>query len=368
MVNRTASPARLGGRDKHMRLTRRQAMLGGLGLTALAAGPLLPRSRALADEVTAVGDSNMRFFRIGTGSTAGTYYPVGGILAAAISNPPGSHPCDEGGSCGVPGLIAVAQSTDGSVDNVRRMEEGSLESGLCQADIAYWAETGEQIFADQGPIDDLRVIASLYAETLHLVVRRGAGIRKVSDLAGKRVSLDRVGSGTRVDAVLLLEAYGLSPEKLDEQPLSPGQAVEALRNDALDAFFLVAGAPVAAIAELAETQRIDLLPLLGPEVEGLAERYPFLYPDPIVSGTYRNMPATPSLSVAALWLISASVDASLVEAITAALWHPATAAMLAAGHPRAREIRLETALKGVTIPALHEGALAYYRSVGVVTD
>ena len=32
---------------------------------------------------------DMSFFRIGTGGTAGTYYPIGGLLANAISNPPG---------------------------------------------------------------------------------------------------------------------------------------------------------------------------------------------------------------------------------------------------------------------------------------
>ena len=47
---------------------------------------------------------DMTFWRIGTGSAGGTYFPIGGLLANAISNPPGSRPCDKGGSCGVPWL------------------------------------------------------------------------------------------------------------------------------------------------------------------------------------------------------------------------------------------------------------------------
>ena len=39
---------------------------------------------------------DMRFFKIGTGGTGGTYYPIGGLIANAISNPPGSRPCDKG--------------------------------------------------------------------------------------------------------------------------------------------------------------------------------------------------------------------------------------------------------------------------------
>ncbi|MCH7796179.1 MAG: hypothetical protein IH900_13720, partial [Proteobacteria bacterium] len=92
----------------------------------------------------------VRYFRIGTGSTAGTYFPIGGIIASAISKPPGSRDCAAGGSCGVPGLIAVAQSTEGSVANVMGIAGGTLESGLSQADISYWAYNGQGIFADRG--------------------------------------------------------------------------------------------------------------------------------------------------------------------------------------------------------------------------
>jgi len=56
--------------------------------------------------VTASLAEEPRFVRIGTGGTAGTYYPIGGLIASIISNPPGSRPCDKGGSCGVPNLIA----------------------------------------------------------------------------------------------------------------------------------------------------------------------------------------------------------------------------------------------------------------------
>ena len=84
----------------------------------------------------------MSFFRIGTGGTAGTYFPIGGLLANAISNPPGARACDEGGSCGVPGLVATAVASNGSVANINAIAGGSLESGFSQSDVAYWAHTG----------------------------------------------------------------------------------------------------------------------------------------------------------------------------------------------------------------------------------
>ena len=89
---------------------------------------------------------DMRFFRIGTGGVTGTYYPIGGLIADIISNPPGSRPCDKGGSCGVPGLVAIAQSSNGSVANVEAIQSGVLESGFAQSDIAHWAYTGTGIY------------------------------------------------------------------------------------------------------------------------------------------------------------------------------------------------------------------------------
>ena len=58
---------------------------------------------------------NGTLFRIGIG---GTYYPVGQTIAGIIGNPPGSRPCNEGGTCGVQGMTAVASTSLGSVANV----------------------------------------------------------------------------------------------------------------------------------------------------------------------------------------------------------------------------------------------------------
>jgi len=248
---------------------------------------------------------DIQYHRIGTGSTAGTYFPIGGIIAGAISKPPGSRDCEVGGSCGVPGLIAVAQSTAGSVANVMGIAEGTLESGLCQADISYWAYNGKGAFAKTGPIDKLRAVANLFPEAVHVVVRRGAGIATLAELRGKRVSIDREGSGSRVDALLILEAFGLNLGDIEAEALAAGEAADRLRAGELDAFIMVVGTPATAVVGLAEDSLIALLPVAGPEAQGLREKYPFFHEDRIEAGTYFNLPATTTLSVGAQWLVSA---------------------------------------------------------------
>jgi TRAP transporter TAXI family solute receptor len=307
---------------------------------------------------------NLRFFRIATGSAASTYFPVGAVIASAISNPPGSRPCDTGGSCGVPGLIAVAQTSDGSVANVSAVAKGLVDSGLATADILHWAYTGEGLYFRNHPLKNLRVIANLYPETLHLVVRRGAGISSIRDLIGKRVSLDKPASGTRVNAEIVLAAYQVAPSQLKLFEVDPGRATDMIVADDLDAFFLVAGYPAPAVTDLALQNRIDLLPISGGEADIILKRHKFFAKDKIPAGIYEGIGAVEGLSVGAQWVVAASADDNLIYEITKALWNPHNRDMLNAGHPQARQIRLELALAGVSTP-LHPGAERYYREIGL---
>ena len=307
------------------------------------------------------------FFRIGTGATGGTYFPVGALLANAISNPPGSRPCSEGGSCGVPGLIAVAQSTNGSVANVKAIRSGDLESGLCQADVAYWAYTGQHGFKGDGPAKGLRAIANLYPEAVHIVVRADSGVDKVADLKGKRISLGEEGSGTLVDAEIILAAYGLKTRQLKAQYLKLGQAADQMADGKLDGLFFVAGAPAGGIVDLARRVPVKLVPIAGKQAEKILKTHRFFGAGTIGGGLYEGVPETTSLTVGAQWIVSDRVDAKLVYAITRALWNEGTLRLLAQGHPKAAQIRLKTALTGIAIP-LHPGAERFYREAGLLED
>jgi TRAP transporter TAXI family solute receptor len=307
----------------------------------------------------------MRFFRIGTGGVAGTYYPIGGLIADIISNPPGARPCDKGGSCGVPGLVAIAQSSNGAVANVDAIASGNLESGFAQSDVAYWAYTGTGIYAGQGKVENLRAIANLYPESVHIVARKGSGIASVRDLKGKRVSLDEPGSGTLVDARIILEAFGVSETELTAHFVKQTQAVVMIEEGQLDAFVIVAGYPTGAVSEMCAAAGCELVPITGPEVDALLERYPFFTRDRIPAQTYPGVGETATLSVGAQWLVGAEIDEELVYGITKALWHENARKLLDTGHSKAREITLQTALDGIAIP-LHPGAERYYREVNLI--
>ena len=293
-----------------------------------------------------------QFFRIGTGGTAGTYYPVGGMIANAVSQP---------GK-----IVATAQASNGSLANVNGIAGGSMESGFSQADVATWAYTGTGAYEGKPKVAELRMIANLYPESIHLVVKRGSGIKTVADLKGKRVALDEPGSGTLINARMVLAAYGVKESDIKPEYIKPNQAGDKLKDGALDAFFFVGGAPAGAIAELASSGAgIELVPLTGPQSDGLRMANPYFAVDTIAANTYKDVAAVQTLSVGAQWVTSAKADTETVYQITKSLFSDATQKTLAAGHAKGKFINKENAVKGVAIP-FHPGAEKYYKEAGLL--
>jgi len=307
----------------------------------------------------------LNFFTIGTGGTAYTYYPVGGVIANAISKPPGSRECGKGGSCGVDGLIASAVSSRGSVDNVNAIISGLRNSGFAQSDVAYWAFTGTGTMEGKEPAKDLRTIAALFEEHIHLVAMADSGINSVADLKGKRVSLDEPGSGTYVDANLILEANGLSSDMITAEALKGGAASEALRNGKIDAFFVVAGYPTGSLVELASAASIKLVPIDGAGADALTSKYGFFAASDIPEGAYEGVNTTATVAVGAQWFTSAKEDEELIYNITKALWNDESRKLLDVGHAKGKTITRATALNGVGVP-LHAGAERFYKEAGLL--
>ena len=313
----------------------------------------------------AASAQDLTFFTIGTGGTSFTYYPVGGVIANAISKPPGSRECGDGGSCGVEGLIASAVSSRGSVDNINAIVSGLRNSGFAQSDVAYWAYTGTGTQEGQPPAENLRTIASLFEEHIHLVALADSGIETVADLAGKRVSVDEPGSGTYVDARLILEAFGLTFDDIEEENLKGGDATEALRNGKVDALFIVAGYPTGALVELASAADMKLVPISGEGVDALTSEYGFFATSEIPADTYEGVAAAATVAVGAQWFTSADEDEELIYQITKALWNDESRKLLDVGHAKGSSITPETALDGVGVP-VHAGAERFYKEAGLL--
>ena len=309
-----------------------------------------------------------QFFRIGTGSAGGTYYPVGGVLANAISCPPGA-PCGEGGgTAGVPGLVAVAQATQGSLQNINMVQSGNAESGFVQSDISHWGFTGTGLFEGRAKTDRVRFLAHLFPEHIHATVRRDSGIRSFEDLRGKRIAIGLQASGARIGSELILEAHGLrAGREYTAEYLSQQQGVERMQDRNLDAALTVTGYPASSITEFCSRTGCRMLPIPREQGQRVIERAPFYSFGVIPASAYEGLEGdTPTLTVGALWLVRDSVPEPLVYAITKSLWSDVSRGLMDRGHAKGKEIVLREAISGRGVVPFHPGAERFYREAGLI--
>ncbi|MDX5366534.1 MAG: TAXI family TRAP transporter solute-binding subunit [Alphaproteobacteria bacterium] len=341
------------------------ASAGGLAFLALALFIYLIPPASLEEPPESV-----TFFQIGTGSPGDEYFAVGERLAAAISRPPGTPPCERGLPCGVRGLVAVAKSSAGPVANVRAVSSQHFESALVAAPVLDLATRAETPFRGEPPVRNLRAIAGVYREALYLVARRNAGIGGIADLKDMRVSVGPIGSGTREAALPVLAVHSLGRRTVQLSEHETPVAIDLLLRGQLDAFFLVDALPSAEIASLAERGAIDIVPLDDAELEQLVRPGSNFQQIAIPDGLYRFVPETQTLGISMIWVVNENVDAALVYRITETLFFPGNRQLLSgsglAGLLPGDEGEAERfAIASLPVP-LHEGAAQYYAARGLV--
>lgn len=316
----------------------------------------------LAPVAMADTDNEKVTLRIGTGGTAGTYFPIGSVIADAINN---IKLVNDDQNTPAPKLVAIAQRSSGSVSNVTDMNNGLLDVAFAQANVIHWAYNGTGPFKNQKPNRNLKGLAALYLESLHLVVRYDAPIENVYDLVGKNVSLDEIGSGTQLDIQTILQAYQLEISSLNAVYLKTSDAIDRIRNNELDAFFLLAGYPVNAVAQLVEEGKARIIPITGAPVDSILESIPYFTIDEIPNNTYGNTESIQTIGVPAQMVIDGRIPSTTAYRITKALWSKSNLKALCDAHPKGCEIRPSSALRGMHI-LLHTGARQLYEEHGLI--
>ena len=309
-----------------------------------------------------------QFFRIGTGSAGGTYYPIGGIIANALSCPPGA-PCNTAGATdGIPGMVAVAQATQGSVQNVALVQAGNAEAGFTQSDVAHWAYTATGLFQGRPAQNRIRFVGHLFPEHIHAVVRRDSPIQAFADLRGKRIAIGLQASGARIGSELILGAYGVQAGRdFTAEYLNQAQGTERMQDRGLDATITVVGYPAAAFTEFCSRTGCRILPIPEAEASRVVAQAPFYGRGVIPRTAYEGLTQdTPTLTVGAVLVVRDSLPDDLVYNITRALWSDTTRGLLDRGHAKGREIVRQNALDGRGVVPFHPGAERWYREAGII--
>ena len=279
--------------------------------------------------------SNEEELKIGTGNEGGTYYSFGNKIAEILSDD----------------ISVSVTETSGSTANIRLLGEEFVDIAIAQSDILEsMSET------DAG----YSAIAALYTEYVQIVVKADSDIDDPEDLLGKKVSVGEEESGVLTNAKQILQVYGLTFENLDAEYLSFTESAEALKNGEIDAFFVTAGTPTSAIAQLAEDTEIKLLSLDEKEMERLQRLYGGYVVCEIPAGTYEGQDEdVTTVGVKAVLTARNSLSDEMVRKILGDVFEYADELGIAGnGYSE------EDAVEGITIP-FHNGAAAYYGEKGI---
>lgn len=294
-------------------------------------------------------EGETQFLGILTGGSQGTYYPLGGTFQTIINN-------------NVDNVDATANSSGASVENMKKLADGSGEMAFVQTDIAAYASEGKLMFEDN-QIDNVQAIGSLYPETIQIVTTKESGISSIEDLEGKTVSIGNIGSGTRANAENILKVHGLTEDDFTARNLSFGESTDGIKDGSIDAAFITSGTPTGAVEGLAATEDVNIVPIAGDKISELQEKYPYYAEDTVKEGTYGLSEDVTTVAVQAMLVVSDDLSEDVVYNVTKAIFDNVDQVT----HSKGEFISAESALDGVGIE-LHPGAKKYFDEKGISQD
>lgn len=330
-----------------MRLAHK-AILGavaGIAATAMITGS----GPALAQ------DPEEQFMSLGTSSVGGTWYPLGGAIASVVS--------------GVyPQLKITAETTGGTLDNLKLMKNDQLELALSTNEQAYLAYNGEGEFDET--IDNFGGVIGGHGIYWQLYTLAGTGIESIADLEGKRVSLGAAGSIGNAIGQTVIEAHGLTMnEDWEPEYISHGDGPGALRDGRIDAALIISSFPTSAVTDITSTEGEDVV-FVNPDPEVLdqliAER-PYWSEAPIPGGVYGGHPddIPGTFGVFTILIAANDVSEDAVYAVTKAILE--NPEKMKNAHALGSAYVKENATRGIdgVIP-FHPGAEAYLKEQGLL--
>lgn len=258
-----------------------------------------------------------------------------------------------------------AQSSAGSVENLRRVNSGKSHMGVVYSGHVYLGRNG-QLKNDPNKYEDVLAVSYLYGAPAQLVVRADSGIKSTKDLVGKKVGVGNAGSGAFANCELFFTHLGVW-EKIERNAMGYNDAAAAFGNNQLDAFWLFTAFPSGAVIMAAQTNDISLVDLAkDAEDSGFFDKYPYFTKLAVPSGTYKGVDAdAPSFQDSALWVANAKVPDDVVYKLLSTIYTDEGLAHMVGQKKTFKEMAVETGANGVVTP-FHPGAAKFWKEKGIL--
>ena len=292
---------------------------------------------------------------IGSGAVDGVYFPVCKAICRMVNQKLGAYD-----------LIYKCKKSKGSVANIKAVMSGHMELGLAQSDRQYQAYHGLAEWRSSGPQKKLRSVFSLHSEVITLIASQKSNIKSLNDLRGKSVNIGHRGSGQHKNAIDVLGAVDIPLDAIQFKQASADKNQKLMQTDKIDAFFYTVGHPNRIIKEISSNVNISIIPLTGPSIDSLVEKYPYYTPSQIPIEFYpfvSNKADVDSLGLTATLVTSKDINKHVVYAIVKEIFGNLN--RFKRLHPALSRLTKAKMLQGLTAP-IHEGALLYYREAGLI--
>jgi len=288
---------------------------------------------------------------MGTGGTAGTYYPLGGALSQIISDNSG-------------GVVNItAQSTGASIENINLLAAGDVDLIIVQNDMSDYAYNGTEFFKDR-KIENITAIARLYPEHIQVIASKESGIKTIADFKGKNISVGAPGSGNEANVRQILDVYGVTYNDFKAHFISYAETTDHFKDRLVDAFSYTTGAPNPSIQDISTLQDIVFVPIEGEMRDKLIAKYPFIAKEVIPGNTYRGQDQpVETVAVQAILAVRKELPEDVVYTMTKALFQNLEA--VGNAHHKGKSILLSRALDGISIP-VHPGAEKFFKEAGLM--
>jgi len=296
-----------------------------------------------------------KFINVGTGSTGGTFYPVGVILATTFNS-----------ELAKDGYKFTAQSSGGSAENLEMIREKELKLAIAGSVLVSNAYQGLDRYKGQ-KIENVRFVTALWPEAIQLMYRVGSGIKSLKDFRGKRIAVGpAAGGGVFYLPSILKGVDNMSFDDFKPQYLGLGDSAQALQNRLIDACYLAAGLPTSAVSQLYAGQlEVGMIEYTDAEVAAVQEVAPYFARIIIPNGTYPNQTRDlNSIGIKSSLVTEKEVDATVVYRMLEGLYIK-NLAKVQSQHGVLKSLSVETAIQGLSGAPLHPGAVKFYREHGV---
>ena len=258
-----------------------------------------------------------------------------------------------------------AQSSGGSVENLRKVNSGRSQFGVVYSGHVYLGLNGK-MKNDPRKYSDVLAVAYLYGAPAQLVVRAGSGIKTTKDLVGKKVGVGNAGSGAFANCELFFTHLGIW-DKVERNAMGYNDAASAFGNNQLDAFWLFTAFPSGAVIMAAQTNDIALLDLnKDAEESGFYKAFPYFDKLEIPAGTYKGVEsATKSFQDSTLWVANSKVPADVVYKMLSVMFTDEGLAHMVGQKKTFKEMSVKNGVKGIVTP-MHPGAIKFWKEKGVL--